>query len=209
MADSSMNDTQTFLPETPVTFVVEEPIVQETRAPIEETVVQDPPSIVKENKIPIPEVSASGATTSNFREDNEDREERGASSHQKHSSKSSRSSHPRQSHHSASLNRDVTSTSSSYTSSRAPRHYESRSHQREYGDRLGIASLTRDFRGTSPSVIENIATHPLLYSSAYEPIKNPRLSARSKKVLRATCDLGIVAPGLRSLLEVCSGVSLG
>lgn len=57
-------------------------------------------------------------------------------------------------------------------------------------------------RGTSPAVIEGISTHPLLYGKHFEPLRNPKLSARSKKVLRDTADLGIISPGLRALLEV-------
>ena len=79
----------------------------------------------------------------------------------------------------------------------------SKSSRGEYGDYLGVgAALAREFRGTSPSVLENISTHPLLYSPKYEPLKQPHLSARSRKVLRDAADLAVVAPGLKNLLEV-------
>ena len=71
-----------------------------------------------------------------------------------------------------------------------------------YGDHLGVGALAREFRGTSPSVIENIATHPLLFEPHYEPLRKPKLSARSKKALRDTADLAVLIPGLRNLLEV-------
>ena len=49
-----------------------------------------------------------------------------------------------------------------YTSTKASSYKSSRG---EYGDYLGVgAALAREFRGTSPSVLENISTHPLLYS---------------------------------------------
>lgn len=66
-----------------------------------------------------------------------------------------------------------------------------------------IGQLTRDYRGTSPAVLEGIASHPVLYSKAFEStVGRPRLSARSKKIIRDTTDLALVAPGLKSLLEV-------
>lgn len=93
-----------------------------------------------------------------------------------------------------------------YTSStRTPSSKSSygKSSRGEYGDYLGVgAALAREFRGTSPSVLENISTHPLLYSPKYEPLKQPHLSARSRKVLRDAADLAVIAPGLRNLLEV-------
>lgn len=73
---------------------------------------------------------------------------------------------------------------------------------RDYGDRLTLESLSREFRGTSPSVLENIATHPLLFERSFEPLRRPHLSAKSKKVIRDTADLALFAPGLKSLLEV-------
>jgi len=87
-----------------------------------------------------------------------------------------------------------------YASTKASSYKSSRG---EYGDYLGVgAALAREFRGTSPSVLENISTHPLLYSPKYEPLKQPHLSARSRKVLRDAADLAVIAPGLRNLLEV-------
>lgn len=114
---------------------------------------------------------------------------------------SSSNSKDKQSYSSSSKQKTTSSVKSSTrsyqsSSSSQPREY------RDYTERLGIASLSREFRGTSPSVIENIATHPLLFSPGYEPIRNPHLSARSKKVLRETSELGVVAPGLKALLEV-------
>lgn len=73
---------------------------------------------------------------------------------------------------------------------------------RDHGDWLGIESLAREFRGTSPSVLENIATHPLLFNSKYEPLRNPGLSAKSKKAIRDASDLALTAPGLKGILEV-------
>lgn len=66
-----------------------------------------------------------------------------------------------------------------------------------------IGQLTRDYRGTSPAVLEGIASHPILYSKTFDSkIGRQKLSARSKKILRDTSDLAIVAPGLKNLLEV-------
>jgi hypothetical protein len=64
-----------------------------------------------------------------------------------------------------------------------------------------LGDLSRNYRGTSPAVLEGIAHHPALFSRAYEPV-NPRLSAKSKKVIRDTADLAIFSPGLKNLLEV-------
>lgn len=69
----------------------------------------------------------------------------------------------------------------------------------DFSDVLG--SMTREFRGTSPAVLENISCHPLLYRQ-YEAPVNPKLSARSKKVIRDASDLALFSPGLKSLLEV-------
>lgn len=69
----------------------------------------------------------------------------------------------------------------------------------DFADVLG--SMTREFRGTSPAVLENISCHPLLYRQ-YEAPVNPKLSARSKKVIRDASDLALFSPGLKSLLEV-------
>lgn len=65
-----------------------------------------------------------------------------------------------------------------------------------------IGQLTKDYRGTSPAVLEGIASQPILYSKAFDKIGNTRLSARSRKILRDTTDLALVAPGLKNLLEV-------
>lgn len=92
-------------------------------------------------------------------------------------------------------------SSSSHKSS--TKSYHSSSQPRDYSDRLGIGGFSREFRGMSPSVVENIATHPLLFNKGYEPLINPILSAKSKKVIRDTSDLGVYAPGLKALLEVC------
>ncbi|XP_056018117.1 uncharacterized protein LOC130054023 [Ostrea edulis] len=64
-----------------------------------------------------------------------------------------------------------------------------------------LGDLSRNYRGTSPAVLEGIAHHPALFSRAYEPV-NPRLSAKSKKIIRDTADLAIFSPGLKNLLEV-------
>lgn len=70
----------------------------------------------------------------------------------------------------------------------------------DFSDILG--SMSREFRGTSPAVLENISCHPLLYKTYDMPI-NPKLSARSKKVIRDASELGQFSPGLKTLLEVC------
>lgn len=75
---------------------------------------------------------------------------------------------------------------------------------REYTDtgRL-LHELSRDYRGTSPGVLENIATHPALYSKQYMPdTYRPSLSARSRKVIRDAEELALVTPGLKNMLEV-------
>ncbi|GFS03452.1 catchin protein [Elysia marginata] len=110
----------------------------------------------------------------------------------------------------------------SSSSSSNSKHYDSKQHKssksskyhsssyayhhppRDYNSSLDIgASLSREFRGTSPSVIENIATHPLLHSGGFEPLRHPTLSARSRKAFRDASDLVYTAPGLKNLLEVC------
>jgi hypothetical protein len=75
---------------------------------------------------------------------------------------------------------------------------------REYVDTNRLLSdLSRDYRGTSPAVLENIATHPALYSKQYMPDRyRPTLSARSRKVIRDAEDLALVTPGLKHMLEV-------
>jgi len=75
---------------------------------------------------------------------------------------------------------------------------------REYTDTHNLLSdLTRDYRGTSPSVLENIATHPVLYSRQYMPEKfKPSMSARSRKVIRDAEELAHITPGLKLMLEV-------
>lgn len=75
---------------------------------------------------------------------------------------------------------------------------------REYTDATRLLSdLSRDYRGTSPAVLENIATHSAIYSSKYMPDKfNPALSARSRKVIRDAEELAVVTPGLKNMLEV-------
>lgn len=75
---------------------------------------------------------------------------------------------------------------------------------REYTDTSTLLSdLSRDYRGTSPAVLESIATHPALYSSKYLVERmRPHLSARSRKVIRDAEDLAIAAPGLKHMLEV-------
>lgn len=75
---------------------------------------------------------------------------------------------------------------------------------REYTDtnRL-LDDLCRDYRGTSPAVLESIATHPALYSKQYMPDRyRPNMSARSRKVIRDAEDLALVTPGLKHMLEV-------
>lgn len=95
------------------------------------------------------------------------------------------------------------SSKKSSSSSKSASSSYGKSSRSEYGDILGVgAALAREFRGTSPSVLENIATHPLLYSPSYEPLKQPHLSARSRKALRDAADLAVIAPGLKNLLEV-------
>ena len=75
---------------------------------------------------------------------------------------------------------------------------------REYTDTSHLLSdLSRDYRGTSPAVLESIATHPALYSTKYRVDKmRPHLSARSRKVIREAEDLAYTAPGLKNMLEV-------
>ena len=75
---------------------------------------------------------------------------------------------------------------------------------REYTDTSHLLSdLSRDYRGTSPAVLESIATHPALYSSRYLVDRmRPHLSARSRKVIRDAEDLASVTPGLKNMLEV-------
>lgn len=75
---------------------------------------------------------------------------------------------------------------------------------REYVDTNKLLSdLSRDYRGTSPAVLENIATHPALYSKQYMPDRyRAPLSARSRKVIRDAEELAIVTPGLKHMLEV-------
>ena len=75
---------------------------------------------------------------------------------------------------------------------------------REYTDTSHLLSdLSRDYRGTSPAVLESIATHPALYSTRYRVDKmRPHLSARSRKVIRDAEDLAHVQPGLKNMLEV-------
>lgn len=65
-----------------------------------------------------------------------------------------------------------------------------------------VGQLTKDYRGTSPAVLEGIASQPVLYSKAFDKIGQQKLSARSRKILRDTTDLALVAPGLKNLLEV-------
>ena len=97
---------------------------------------------------------------------------------------------------SSSSSRNKSSSSRSYHSShRAYSQSRDYSVPRDYG----IA----DFRARSPNVAENILHHPLLLSPMFEPLRNPRLSARSKKALRDTSELSVIAPGLRGMLEVC------
>lgn len=159
----------------------------EVSAPREE-IVEEAVVITKKTEIKKP------SATPVAKDDEEDTRPRQAPAQQKPPSSSS--SHK----HSSSSSSKHKSSSSKSTS----KSYHSSSQPRDYSDRLGISSLSREFRGTSPSVIENIATHPLLFSKGYEPLRNPHLSARSKKVIRDTSDLGIYAPGLKSLLEVCA-----
>ena len=75
---------------------------------------------------------------------------------------------------------------------------------REYTDTSTLLSdLSRDYRGTSPAVLESIATHPALYSHKYLVERmRPSLSARSRKVIRDAEDLAIATPGLKHMLEV-------
>lgn len=75
---------------------------------------------------------------------------------------------------------------------------------REYTDTSTLLSdLSRDYRGTSPAVLESIATHPAIYSSRYMVDRmRPKLSARSRKVIREAEDLAIATPGLKHMLEV-------
>lgn len=75
---------------------------------------------------------------------------------------------------------------------------------REYVDTNRLLSdLSRDYRGTSPAVLENIATHPALYSKQYMPDRyRPSLSAKSRKVIRDAEDLALYTPGLKHMLEV-------
>ena len=100
------------------------------------------------------------------------------------------------------------SSSKQHSSSRSS-HYQGSSYAshhppRDYSSSLDIgAALSREFRGTSPSVLENIATHPLLHSGGFEPLRHPTLSARSRKVFRQASDLVYTSPGLKNLLEVC------
>lgn len=98
--------------------------------------------------------------------------------------------------------KSVKKSSSDYSS------YKSGSYKRqtfrEYVDTNRLLSdLSRDYRGTSPAVLENIATHPALYSKQYMPDRyRPTLSARSRKVIRDAEDLALVTPGLKHMLEV-------
>ena len=87
-----------------------------------------------------------------------------------------------------------TSSAASFTSRVTPHR------STDFADLLG--SMSREFRGTSPAVLENISSHPLLYRQ-YESTVNPKLSARSKKVIRDAADLALFSPGLKLLLEVC------
>ena len=79
-----------------------------------------------------------------------------------------------------------------------------RSSYREYADTSSLLSdLSRDYRGTSPAVLEGIATHPALYNHRYLVDRGrPRISARSRKVIRDAEDLAVSAPGLKHMFEV-------
>lgn len=93
----------------------------------------------------------------------------------------------------------ITTSSSSTSSGKKTVSTSKKTVQYQSDDILG--DLTRSYRGTSPAVLEGIAHHPALFSRAYEPV-NPRLSAKSKKIIRETSDLAIFSPGLKNLLEV-------
>ena len=96
------------------------------------------------------------------------------------------------------------SLSSKMASSKSYKSSSKRTTFREYTDSSTLLSdLSRDYRGTSPAVLENIATHPVLYCRQYMPDISPtKLSARSKKVIRDAEDLARTAPGLKNMLEV-------
>lgn len=94
----------------------------------------------------------------------------------------------------------ITTSSSSTTSSGKKTVSTSKKTVQYQSDDI-LGDLTRNYRGTSPAVLEGIAHHPALFSRAYEPV-NPRLSAKSKKIIRETSDLAIFSPGLKNLLEV-------
>ncbi|RUS81847.1 hypothetical protein EGW08_010370 [Elysia chlorotica] len=130
-----------------------------------------------------------------------EREDRGASSsHSKQTSYSAKQyKSPAQPHSSSRSGSRLLGPS--YAAHRPPR---------EYASTLDIgAALSREFRGTSPSVLEKIASHPLLQSGGFEPLRHPSLSARSRKVLRQAGDLVYTAPGLKNLLEVCASGMVG
>ena len=102
---------------------------------------------------------------------------------------------------SSSSSKSKSRTSSSFT----PFTPISRSGPRfEYLDTSCLLSdLSRDYRGTSPSVLENIATQSVAYSRALAPESyKPQLSTKSRRAIRDAEDLALTSPGLKHLLDV-------
>lgn len=93
----------------------------------------------------------------------------------------------------------VKTSSSTTSSSKKTVSSTKKTVQYQTDDILG--DLSRNYRGTSPAVLEGIAHHPALFSRVYDPV-NPRLSSKSKKIIRETADLALFSPGLKNLLEV-------
>lgn len=89
-----------------------------------------------------------------------------------------------------------TSTTKSSSTVKGSRVKSSSGYPSYYSD------LQKEFHGVTPSVLDNIGSHPLLFSRAYEPSRYPGLSARSRKFIREAADLACVSPGLKNLLEV-------
>ena len=126
------------------------------------------------------------------------------SSHTKQASSSAPSSSSSSKQYKSSSSKHQQQSSSRSSHRPQSSSYASHHPPRDYSSAMDIgASLSREFRGTSPCVIENIASHPLLYSGGFEPLRHPSLSARSRKVIRQASDLAYTAPGLKNLLEVC------
>lgn len=100
----------------------------------------------------------------------------------------------------AAKTREHITSSSTRSSTRTSDYSSPKKREHDY-----LGDFSRTYRGTSPAVLEGIATHPLLFNKAFEPYEPQRatyVSARSRKVIRDTADLAISSPGLKALLEV-------